>query len=128
MAKDYTHDERVIGAFLSNFRMVDVIKELKISKATAYKIRNDPAFQKVLRERKDAILQAAVEKMRGYMLQDTGILQDIIEDPETPAQTRVNAIQILMGQLREWLSTTDIIRRLEAIENRMPSGDGFMPF
>ena len=116
MAKNYTEDERVIGAFLNNFRMVDVMRETGLSKNTVYKIRNDPNFQKVIRERKEAILKTAVNKMQGYLTKDVEILQQIIEDPDTSAQTKVNAIQTLMNQLRDWTTTTDIMKKLEAIQ------------
>ena len=122
-AKNYTEDERVIGAFLNNFRMVDVMKETGLSKNTVYKIRNDPEFQKVIRERKEAILKTAVNKMQGYLTKDVEILQQIIEDPETSAQTKVNAIQTLMNQLRDWTTTTDLMKKLEALQNT--SGDVF---
>lgn len=121
MARNYCQDERVISAFLTNFRMVDIIRETGLSKNTCYKIRNDPAFQKVIRERKDAILKTAVNKMQSYLTKDVEILQQIIEDPETSAQTRVNAIQTLMSQLRDWTVTTDIVKRLEALQS--PSED-----
>ncbi len=111
------YDERIIAAFLNNYRMTDVIRETGLSKNTAYKIRNDPAFQEVLRERKDAILKAAVNKMQGYLTKDVEILQEIIEDPQTSAQVKINAIQTLMNQLRDWTTTTDIIKRLEALQN-----------
>lgn len=116
-AKNYTEDERVIGAFLNNFRMVDVMRETGLSKKTCYKIRNDPEFQKVIRERKEAILKTAVNKMQSYLTKDVEILQQIIEDPETSAQTKVNAIQTLMNQLRDWTTTTDIMKKLEALQN-----------
>ena len=114
--KNYCEDERVIGAFLNNFRMVDVMKETGLSKNTVYKIRNNPEFQKVIRERKEAILKTAVNKMQGYLTRDVEILQEIIEDPETSAQVKINAIQTLMSQLRDWTTTTDIIKRLEALQ------------
>ena len=116
-AKNYAEDERVISAFLNNFRMVDVIRETGLSKKTCYKIRNDPEFRKVIRERKEAILKTAVNKMQGYLTKDVEILQQIIEDPETSAQTKVNAIQTLMNQLRDWTTTTDIMKKLEALQD-----------
>lgn len=115
-ARNYCEDERVIAAFLYNYRMVDVIRESGLAKNTAYKIRNDPEFQKVIRERKEAILKAAVNKMQEYLTRDVEILQEIIENPETAPQTRINGIQILMSQLREWTTTTDIIKRLDALQ------------
>lgn len=115
-AKNYKDDERVISAFLTNFRMVDVMKETGLSKNTVYKIRNDPEFQKVIRERKEAILKTAVNKMQGYLTKDVEILQAIIEDPNTSAQTKVNAIQTLFNQLRDWTTTTDLMKRIEALQ------------
>lgn len=114
--KQYCDDERVIAAFLNNFRMIDVIRETGLSKTTVYRVKNDPEFQKVLRERKEAILKAAVNRMQGYLVNDVEILQGIIEDPDTAAQTRVNAIQILMNQLRDWTTITDITARLSALQ------------
>ena len=123
MARKYCEDERIISAFMNNFRMCDVIRETGLSKNTCYKIRNDPEFQKVIRERKESILKAAVNKMQGYLTRDVEILQQIIEDPDTSAQTKVNAIQTLMNQLRDWTTTTDIMKKLEALQK--PSEDVF---
>ena len=119
--KDYIHDERVISAFLNNFRMVDVMRETGLSKNTCYKIRNDPEFQKAIRERKEAILKTAVNKMQNYLTKDVEILQQIIEDPDTSQQTKVNAIKVMMEQLRDWTTTTDIMKKLEALQK--PSED-----
>lgn len=119
--KDYIHDERVISAFLNNFRMVDVMRATGLSKNTVYKIRNDPEFQKAIRERKEAILKTAVNKMQNYLTKDVEILQQIIEDPDTSQQTKVNAIKVMMEQLRDWTTTTDIMKKLEALQK--PSED-----
>ena len=126
MARNYCEDERVISAFLTNFRMVDVMKETGLSKKTCYKIRNDPKFQQVIRERKEAILKTAVNKMQSYMLSDAEALQAIIEDPETPRQVRINAINTKWTHMKEWTTTTDIMKKLEALQN--PSGNVFDTF
>ena len=121
MARNYCEDERGICAFLNNFRMVDVMKETGLSKKTCYKIRNDPEFQRVIRERKQAILKTAVNKMQSYMLSDAEALQAIIEDPETPRQVRINAINTKWTHMKEWTTTTDIMKKLEDLQN--PSGN-----
>lgn len=122
-AKNYMEDERVIGAFLNNFRMVDVMKATGLSKNTVYRIRNDPEFQKVIRERKEAILKTAVNKMQSYLTKDVEILQEIIENPKTSPQVKINAITTLMTQLRDWTTTTDILKKLESLQKA--SGDVF---
>lgn len=120
-ARHWEQDERVISAFLTNYRAVDIMKETGLSKSTVYKLRNNQKFQKVIKERKQAILKTAVNKMQSYLTKDVEILQAIIEDPETSPQTKINGIRVLMEQLRDWTMTTDIIKRLEALEN--PSED-----
>ena len=120
-ARHWEQDERVISAFLTNYRAVDIMAETGLSKSTVYKLRNNQVFQKVIKERKQAILKTAVNKMQSYLTKDVEILQEIIEDPETSAQVKINGIRVLMEQLRDWTMTTDIIKRLEALEN--PSED-----
>ena len=120
-ARHWEQDERVISAFLTNYRAVDIMAETGLSKSTVYKLRNNQKFQKVIKERKQAILKTAVNKMQSYLTKDVEILQEIIEDPETSAQVKINGIRVLMEQLRDWTMTTDIIKRLEALEN--PSED-----
>lgn len=126
MARNYCEDERVISAFLTNFRMVDVIRATGLSKKTCYKIRNDPNFQQVIRERKEAILKTAVNTMQTYMVKNVETLQRIIDDPETPIPTKVNALNTYMSHLRDWTTTTDIQKELEALRNT--SGNGSTPF
>ena len=120
-SRHFEQDERVISAFLTKYRAVDIMAETGLSKTTVYKLRNNPDFQKVIRERKDAILKAAVNKMQSYLVKDVEILQQIIEDTETSPQVKINGVRVLMEQLRDWTTTTDILNRLEALEN--PSED-----
>lgn len=114
--KDYSQNELVISAFLNNYKVSDIVKETGFSKSLVYNIRNDPKFQRVLTERKQAIIQTAVNKMQGYMVRNAEILQEIIEDPETSPQTKVNAIKVMFDQLRDWTTTTEIQVKLETIE------------
>ena len=111
------YDERYIAAFLHNYRMVDVMRELGCSKAKAYRIKSDPEFMEVVRQRKEAILKTVVNQMTTTLTGDAATLQAIIDDPNTAPQIKINAIQTKWNQLREWVTTTDIIKRLDALEN-----------
>lgn len=111
-------DEKTISAFLNHYKMVDIIKESGLSKNTCYKLRADPNFQQVLRERKDAMVKASLERMRSYLLRDIEELQAVIENSEASPQVRVNAIQIMLSQFRDWLTTNDLLERVEMLERR----------
>ena len=108
--------EPLIEAFLTEFRMTDIARKTGLSKTTVYKYKDDPDFQSVLTDRRSAMVSAAVDRMTAYMTEDVEILQAVIRDPDTSAQTKVNAIQVMMNQLQTWTTTTDILRRLQAIE------------
>lgn len=125
MAVDYTKNEKVIGAFLTCYRAMDIVREANISKNTVYKLKNDPSFQETIRKRKAAILRAAVNKMQGYLVRDVEILQGIIEDDATAPQVKINGISVMLSQLKDLTQTVDITERLDTLQKAFK--DGFMP-
>lgn len=110
------YPETLIEAFLTEYKLIDIARVTGLGRETVRRYKNDPDFQAVLTERRSAMVSAAVDRMTAYMTEDVEILQAVIRDPDTSAQTKVNAIQVMMNQLQTWTTTTDILRRLQAIE------------
>ena len=110
------YPETLIEAFLTEYKLIDIARVTGLGRETVRRYKNDPDFQAVLTERRSAMVSAAVDRMTEYMTEDVEILQAVIRDPDTSAQTKVNAIQVMMNQLQTWTTTTDILRRLQAIE------------
>ena len=81
------------------------------------RLKADQDFQKIVTERRNELIQDAVLKMEGYLSKDVEILQQIIEDPETSAQTRLNGIQLVFNQLGQWRLLSDMLTRLQQIED-----------
>lgn len=115
--KRHEYPERIVSAFLTNYRMSDVIRDAGISKTTAYKYKNDPEFQNYLRLRKSQILTEVVDRMKARMLKDLDRLDSVIDDPKSSGQVVINAIHTKWSHMREWTTTVDIINRLEALES-----------
>lgn len=111
------YDEALITAFLTSFKPAEIMKLTGISKTKYYSLKRDPDFQKILIERRSELIKEAVLKMESYLTEDVEILQGIIRDPETKDQVKVNAIQLLMNQLGQWKQTTEILDRLQALED-----------
>jgi hypothetical protein len=88
-----------------------------ISKAKYYKLKNDSEFQKILTERRSELIKEAVLRMESYLTEDVEILQSIIRDPETRDQVKINAINLLMSQLNQWKTTTEVLDRLQRLED-----------
>lgn len=110
------YPEKWIDAFLRSTTVRETCEAANISKTKYYKLRNDSSFQSVLRERRDMCIASAVEALREAFLRNVIILQEIAENPSVSAQTRVNSISVMLSQLREWTTTSDILERLSALE------------
>lgn len=111
-----TYPEEVINAFLTSCKPIEIQRAACIGKTKYYRLKNDPDFQRIVTERRTAIVKEAVLKMESYLSKDVEILQGIIENPETSAQTKINGINTLMNQLGNWKQTTEILERLEKLE------------
>ena len=95
------YNEKLIEAFLTEYKVIDIVRITGLSKTTIYKYKNDPAFQAVLTERRSAMVSSAVDRMTQYMNENVEALQSVIRDPETSAQTKVNAIQVMLNHQLE---------------------------
>ena len=120
-----TYPENLITAFLTSYKPSEVMKAADISKSKYYRLRADPDFQRVLTERRSELVREAVMKMESYLSEDVEILQDIIRNPETAAQVKVNAINLLMSQLANWKQMTDILDRLQRLEDAQTENEDF---
>lgn len=114
MKKQYT--ENIINAFLNNSTCAAIARETGLSETTVRRYRDDPCLQQILGERRQAMITDAVETMRSFMKEGTETLIKIIRDSSTPAQTRVNALNLLFTQFRDWVTTTEIQQRIEVLE------------
>lgn len=116
MASKKRYSEKVISAFLENDKVVDIMSATGLSRSTIERYRADPELQRILSERKAAFIEAAVLKMQKTLSESADVLQRIIKNEEVNPQTRVNAIQVLFTQCRNWTETADILKRLEVLE------------
>lgn len=117
MKKQYS--EKVINAFLEHDKIIDIMAATGLSRGTIDKYRKDEEFQKVLFERKERFVAAAVSKMQASMSRGAEVLQRIIENESVAPQTRVNAISVLFAQCKAWTTELDLLKRIEALEKDM---------
>ena len=115
MAKTYS--EPLITAFLTHCHASDIMTETGISKTKYYRLKADPEFQRILTERRGQLIKEAVLKMESYLSDDVEILQSIITNPSISAQVRINGINTMMNQLASWEQMTQILERIQRLEN-----------
>ena len=112
------YEEKDINAFLTSTKAVTIMKKAGIGKTRYYRLKNDPEFQRIVTQRRNDIVREAVMKMEGYFNKNVETLQEIIDDPETKGQTRVQALHLFMNQLAGWKGITDFMKRVEALESQ----------
>ncbi len=112
------YPEELITAFMCTAKRGEIMEKTGISKSRFYRLRKDEEFQRIVSERRSDLVRDAVLRMEGYLSKDVEILQKVIEDPETSAQTRLNGIQLLMNQLGQWKMISEMTERLQAVERR----------
>ncbi|MCH5343356.1 MAG: hypothetical protein J1E64_04890 [Acetatifactor sp.] len=114
-----SYPEKVINAFLKYDKITDIMKDTGLSRGTIDKYRKDEEFQKVLFERKELFVAAAVSKMQTALSKGVDVLKRIIENEAVSPQVRVNAISVLFAQCKAWTTELDLLKRIEALEKDM---------
>src|SRR5437879_2791087 len=85
-----------LGALLTERTVGDAAEKVGISKRTAFRYLDEPAFQEALGRAKRDALALAVTQLQGGASAMVGVLREIAEDPETPAPSRVSAARVLL--------------------------------
>ena len=110
---------KFIDTYLSSKSITETCKKLKITRSTAYRY---------LREDK---VKAEIDKRRGELINDTTLylqdslqecsrqLMEIIKDPNTTPQVKINAINSIFNNCNKLTETNDILTKIASIEERL---------
>lgn len=112
-----TYDEALITAFLTSYKPKEIMELTGISKTKYYRLKRDPDFQRIITQRRAEIIKSAVLKMESYLTEDVEILQSIIRKADASDQVKINGINLLMSQLNQWKTTSEILDRLQVLED-----------
>ena len=104
---------------LENSNTTQAIKEAGISSATAYKWLKDPEFKKFFEWNKQEMLSAATRYLQGSLGICCEKLMEIVKDPKTSAQVKINAISLIFQNVRAFTEQTDILIRISELEQAM---------
>lgn len=111
-------DERIIQAIANNGSIRAASRELKCSPATIYSRMKQDGFKEKVDAVRDAALHEASAQLSGNLTDAVKVLVDIMRDEQTAPQTRANAAQMVLSYGLRFADTTEILRRLEQLEQR----------
>lgn len=110
---------KFIDTYLSSKSITETCKKLKITRSTAY------------RYLKEENVKAEIDKRRGELINDTTLylqdslqecskqLMEIIKDPNTTPQVKINAINSIFNNCNKLTETNDILTKIASIEERL---------
>ena len=114
-------DEKMILAILSNKDLLTASKTLGISVQSIYNRLRKPEFRQRLQQERQNKFEVANSKLTDSMGKAISTLVEILEDASISAGVRIRASQILLDITLKVTEQTDIIQRLDSLEEQLQS-------
>ena len=116
MARKRLTDEAIVAALIECGSIKGAAASLQCTARTLYERMKKPEFKKIYTQAKGDILKTATAKLQGNLCGSIDTLTEIMKDTEAPKQTRANCAVSVLQYGAKFTEATDIIERLEAIE------------
>ena len=123
MARKRLTDEAIIAALIAEGSIKGAAASLKCTARTLYDRMKSPEFKDLYAQAKADILKTATAKLQGNLCGAIDTLAEIMTDEEAAKQTRVNSAVSILQYAARFTETTDILERLEAIEEAQAMND-----
>ena len=116
MTKKRLTDEEIIAALLAKGTVKGAAACLECATRTLYERMKKPEFKELYAQARAHLLKTATAKLQGNLCGAIDTLAEIMTDEEAAKQTRVNSAVSILQYAARFTETTDILERLEAIE------------
>ena len=116
MARKRLTDEAIVAALIECGSIKGAAASLQCTTRTLYERMKKSEFKKLYTQAKADIIKTATAKLQGNLCGAIDTLSEIMQDPEAAKQTRVNSAVSILQYGARFTEATDILERLEAIE------------
>ena len=123
MARKRLQDEEIITALIAEGSIKGAAASLKCTARTLYDRMKSPEFKDLYAQAKADILKTVTAKLQGKLCEAVDTLTEIMTDEEAAKQTRANCAVSILQYGARFTETTDILERLEAIEEAQAMND-----
>lgn len=112
-----TSDSDLLQSLILNGGVKGAARELGIAESTIYKrLKQDTKFREEYDSLQGIVFSGVAAAIVGRMESAVNLLADVVEDEESATATRVNAANMLLSHGLRYLETSNILRRLDALE------------
>lgn len=122
MAKKVS-DELLLESLLVNGGVSGAAAALKITRNAIYKRLQDPVFRAQYDSAQGTIVSTATAAMAATLQEAVGALVDVMNGYETPASVKVSAADSLLRHGLRYIETSNILKRLDALEKKQAESD-----
>lgn len=118
-----TKREEFLIALMEEPTVTRAYKRAAISKSKAYAFLGEESFKADLNRLKSEILGSVTSYLQSNLAECSETLMTIIRSDSVSAQVKINAAQVIFNTCRALTETTDILPRLEALEESAKQDD-----
>ncbi len=115
MARRLT-DAEIVSALIECGTIKAAADRLGVQIKTIYARMKRDEFKDLYNKAKTDLVKAATAKMQGYLVEACEVVAEIMKDATTAQQTRLNAADCIIRNTIRMLEQTDILNRLDEIE------------
>lgn len=108
--------QKFMQALLTESTVAKAAEKAGISRSTAYKYLNDMEFKKTLDRARAECIGDTIRYLQGKLVICSEKLIDIIKNPETADQVRINAINTVFANCKSLLDNYEVEERMRQIE------------
>ena len=111
-----TKQTAFLKAMLEESTIKKAAEKAGISRDTAYKYLKNENFQAELNKRRSECVTDTVRFLQSKLSLCSETLVNIVENPKTGAQIKINAINAIFANCKALLETTEILQKMAELE------------
>lgn len=116
MAKLSKNKEKFLIALMSNSSIVEASKEAGITTQTGHNYLNDGDFKAEYARLRRETFNLATTKLQRSAIRAVEVLNDVMEDEETPPSSRVQSAKAILENSFRAYEQDDLQQRIEQLE------------
>ena len=118
------NDEKILAALVTAGSVRTAASVAGVSESTVRNRLKDADFRAAYEAIKSELLQGATAAMLSKLETATETISDVMNNAENPANVRVSAADSLLRHCLRYLATSDIERRIAALEASQAAMEG----
>lgn len=107
---------QLLEAYLTEPSFEASYKKVGLSKPTALKYRNEPAFKEAYRVSKRKMMEEVTTRLQQASFEAVEVLREVMNDPEATPNARIQGARAVLENAYKGIELEDLAERIEQLE------------